>query len=173
MLRISRISFAGLLAAAALAGPAVAHADVYKWVDEKGGVTYGTVPPPNAKKVTQLDEGNGRVSTVPGPSAEELARQRQLALELRLQRLEQELYDQRMRAAMAASQPYYPYPSNLDYAAGYYGYGGYGYGYGYAYPYPGYFRTFRQPFFPARVIRPVPVHPIVRSAPMRVGVRRR
>ena len=66
------LSLAGFLAAAALAVPAAAHAEVYKWVDEKGGVTYGNVPPPNAKKITQLDENSGRVSTVPGLSPEEL-----------------------------------------------------------------------------------------------------
>ena len=152
-----KMSLLGMLAAAAIAVPAAAHADVYKWVDEKGGVTYGNAPPPGAKKLTQLNEENGRVSTVPGIPPEQLARLRQLELEARVQRLERELYEQRMRDAMAAAQPY---PAYADYAPGYYGYGGYAAGYFPAYGYP----------FATRFVRPVRVHhPFVRPAPVRAA----
>ena len=166
-----KMSLVGALAAAAIAVPAAAHADVYKWVDEKGGVTYGNVPPPSAKKLTQLNEDNGRVSTVPGIPPEQLARLREAELEARVQRLERELYEQRLRDTMAA-QSNYPqsyYPGYADYYPGYsYGYGGYAAGY--------WFPANRFPFA-TRFVRPVrivhPVHPIVRSAPMRGGGRHR
>ena len=150
-----KTSLVGLVAAAAIAVPAAASAGIYKWVDEKGGVTYGNVPPSGAKKVTQLDEDNGRVSTVPGIPPEQLARQRQLELEARVQRLERELYEQRLRDAMAAAQPY---PAYSGYAPGYASYGGYAGGYFPAYGYP----------FATRFVRPVRMHAFVRPAPVRV-----
>lgn len=151
-----KMSLVGGLAAAAIAVPG-AHADVYKWVDEKGGVTYGNVPPPGAKKLTQLSEESGRVSTVPGIPPEQLARLRQLELEARVQRLERELYEQRLRDAMAAAQPY---PGYADYAPGNYGYGGW-----YS---AGYFPGYRFPFA-TRFVRPVRAHTFVRPAPVRVA----
>jgi Domain of unknown function (DUF4124) len=153
-----KTSLVGLLAAAAIAVPAAAHAGIYKWVDETGGVTYGNAPPPGAKKVTPLDEDNGRVSTVPGIPPEQLARQRQLELEARVQRLERELYEQRLRDAMAAAQPY---PGYAGYAPGYVGYGGYA-------GYPGYFPAYGFPFA-TRFVRPARVHAFVRPVPVRVG----
>ncbi|HTO48262.1 MAG TPA: DUF4124 domain-containing protein [Burkholderiales bacterium] len=157
----AKVSLTGLLAAAAIAVPVAAHAGIYKWVDEKGGVTYGNTPPPTAKKVTQLDEDNGRVSTVPGPSPEQLARIRELELEARIQRLERELYEQRLRDAMAAQS----YPGYADYyGPGYFGYGGYAAGYFPAYGFP----------FARRFVRPVRVHPpFVRPMPVRVVGHRR
>ena len=155
-----KMSLVGVLAAAAIAVPAAASADVYKWVDEKGGVTYGNVPPPGAKKLTQLNEDNGRVSTVPGIPPEQLARLRQAELEARIQRLERELYEQRLRDTMAAQS----YPAYGDYyAPGYFGYGGYAAGYFPAYGFP----------FGTRFVRPVRMHSTfvrpVRPAPVRVA----
>jgi hypothetical protein len=153
-----KLSLVGVLAAVAIAVPAAAYADVYKWIDEKGGVTYGNVPPPSAKKLTQLDEGNGRVSTVPGIPPEQLAQLRQLEIEARVQRLERELYEQRLRNAMAAQS----YPGYADYyGPGYFGYGGYAGGYFPAYGFP----------FAKRFVRPVRVvhPPFVRTMPVRVG----
>ena len=34
----------------ALALPQFAHAQIYKWVDEKGVTSYGNKPPPNAAR---------------------------------------------------------------------------------------------------------------------------
>ncbi len=151
-----KVPLASLLAAAALAVPAAGHAGIYKWVDEKGGITYGNAPPPGAKKLTQLDEDSGRVSTVPGIPPEQLARQRQLELEARVQRLERELYEQRLRDALAAQS----YPAYAGYAPAYAGYAGYG---GYA---AGYFPAYGYPFA-TRVVRPVRMHGFVRPAPVR------
>ncbi|MGQ0653349.1 MAG: DUF4124 domain-containing protein [Betaproteobacteria bacterium] len=41
--------------------PLIAHAQIYKWVDEKGRVQYGERPPPNAKPVPLKPEA------IPGP----------------------------------------------------------------------------------------------------------
>jgi hypothetical protein len=51
-----------LLVAAVSAG---AHAEIYKWVDEKGIVNYGSKPPAGARKLRQLDENASTVSTTP------------------------------------------------------------------------------------------------------------
>lgn len=151
-----------VVCALALAVPLAAQAEIYRWVDEKGGVTYGNMPPPGAKKLTQLSEENGRVSTVPGISQEVIARQRELELEARIQRLERELYEQRARDATVAAQPYPAYP----YPAYYSGYAGYA-----AYPVWGYRFVGARPVFPRHVRAVVPHAPArhapVRSAPVR------
>jgi hypothetical protein len=144
-----------VVCALALAAPLAAQAEIYRWVDDRGVINYSSTKPEGVKKITQVAEDNGRVSTVPGISPELLAQQRQLELEARIQRLERELYEQRARDAMAAAQSYPAYP----YPAYYSGYGGYA-----AYPaYPLY--GFR--FVPARPIFPRHVHAVVRHAPVR------
>ena len=50
----------------------IANAQVYKWVDEKGGVHYGSCPPPECKPE--------KIEIVPGPSGEQ-RRQAQESLE--------------------------------------------------------------------------------------------
>lgn len=136
---IPKTHFASALAAIAIAAPAAATAQIYKWVDDRGGVTYGNVPPPGAKKLTELDEDSGRVSTVPGLSPEQMARSRELELAARVERLERELYEARARAAAAPVA--YPYPA---YDPGYASYPAY-------YPsyYPGYSTAFYGTYFPA------------------------
>jgi hypothetical protein len=91
-------TFAALLVAAV---PAGAHAGIYKWVDEKGVVNYGSKPPEGARKVRQLDENAATVSTIPAPPRDDLAlqRQRERALEARIERLERELLERRAREA--------------------------------------------------------------------------
>jgi hypothetical protein len=87
---------------ALLAVPVVAHAELYKWVDERGVVNYGNKRPEGVKHVRQLDESEGRVSTIPAPPAAERQRQRELALAARVERLERELEAlERTRAAPA------------------------------------------------------------------------
>ena len=56
-----------LVAASALALAGVAHAQVYKWVDDKGVVNYSSAPPAKGKGVVKLDED--RVTTIPSPGA--------------------------------------------------------------------------------------------------------
>ena len=54
-----------LLLAALLLAP-LAHAETYKWVDEKGVVNYSNTPPPNAKNAATVPE---RISNyAPDPS---------------------------------------------------------------------------------------------------------
>jgi hypothetical protein len=74
-----------------------ALAQVYKWVDADGKVTYGDRPPAGARKVQPLDETNTRLSIVPGMSREEIDRERERGLRQRLQSAEQEIADLRAR----------------------------------------------------------------------------
>jgi len=145
----------------ALAVPLAAHAEIYRWVDDRGVVNYSSTRPEGVKKVAQIAEDGGRVSTVPGMSPELVAQQRQLDLEARIQRLERELYEQRARDAMAAAQSYPAYP----YPAYYSGYAGYP-----AYPIYGYGLVAARPVFPRHVRAVVPRAP-VRPAAAR-GMRR-
>ena len=102
-----------LLAAAAL--PLAAPAATYRWVDDNGRVNYGDAPPPAARQVRQLDEAAGRVSTIEAVPAEQLQRERERALQARVDRLERELDDLRRAPAVvpaAMPQPYYnTYPA--------------------------------------------------------------
>jgi hypothetical protein len=52
-----------------LAFAPAAQAQVYKWIDERGTTSYGSKPPPNARRVTQLTEADSRVSIIPSPAA--------------------------------------------------------------------------------------------------------
>jgi hypothetical protein len=150
--------------ALAVAAPLAAQAEIYRWVDDRGVINYSSIRPEGVKKVTQIAEDSGRVSTVPGISPELVAQQRQLELEARIQRLERELYEQRARDAMAAAA-YSSYPYG-GYSPGY-SYSGYYPGYAYAtYPWYGYRFAAVRPVFPRHVhavVRPAPV----RHAPMR------
>ena len=49
----------------ALALPLLAHAQIYKWVDEKGVTSYGNKPPPNVAGLTTLTDGESRLSVIP------------------------------------------------------------------------------------------------------------
>jgi hypothetical protein len=136
----------------ALAVPLAAPAEIYRWVDDRGVINYSSIKPEGVKKITQVSEDSGRVSTVPGIAPELIARQRELELEARIQRLERELYEQRARDAMAAAQSYpaYPYPA---YSSGYAAFP--------AYPVWGYRFVAARPVFPRHV------HAVVRHAPVR------
>lgn len=147
--------------ALALAAPVAAQAELYRWVDDRGVVNYSNIRPEGVRKVTQVEE-DSRVSTVPGPSPEQLAWQRQLELEQRLARLERELAEQRAREAMLAAQAYPAYP---PFYGGYTGYAGFGYA-----VYPGWVPAHRHRFA-ARAAFPPRAHAVVRHAPAR-GMRR-
>ena len=130
-----------LIGALAITVPVAGYGEVYKWVDAKGVVNYGNVRPEGAKQVRQLDEDAGRVSTIPGIPKEQIARQRQLELEARVERLERELAEQR---ALAAAAPVYPaFPMN--YPAG-------------IAAYPGFVPAFGFPLIAVRVAHPRRVH---------------
>jgi hypothetical protein len=84
-----------------------AAAQVYKWVDADGTVTYGDRPPTGARKLQPLDEANTRLSIVPGMSREEIERERERGLRQRLQEAEQEIADLRARPNTVVVQPNY------------------------------------------------------------------
>lgn len=121
------VALVGIVVTATLAAPLPVRAEIYKWVDEKGVVNYSNVKRPEGVKVVERLE-EIPVTTVATPPVDPYARQRELALEARVQRLERDLYEAQQASSMYAG-----------------GYGGYGYdpfysGYGYGYPgyYPGY-----------------------------------
>jgi hypothetical protein len=89
------------LAALIVLAPA-AHAEIYKWVDDKGVVNYSTTPPTNRKSV-KLDEEQGRVSTIEAYDYSRGAPKREQALQERVARLEQEVARGRQTAALDAA----------------------------------------------------------------------
>ena len=108
---LMRIAFflAGALAAAALAAPPLARAEIYKWIDEKGVVNYTNIKrPAGVKNVERFEEE--RISTVPAAvSSEQIAARREVELQARVERLERDLYDTQQAAAPigAGYDPYY------------------------------------------------------------------
>jgi hypothetical protein len=91
--RLTLLLLAGLTAATA------AHAQVYKWVDDKGVVNYSSTPPPKGKGAVTLDEDKGRVTTVPAPVRSDPSAAGDPALRQRVDRLEREAATQRQAAA--------------------------------------------------------------------------
>jgi hypothetical protein len=96
-----------VLLAALLTMPATAQAQLYKWVDEDGGINYGDTPPPNAKNVQPVSQGS--VSVVPGVSKDEMAGMRDRDEQRRKQREQREADEARAvekaRAAAPREQP--------------------------------------------------------------------
>ena len=74
----------------ALALPLLAHAQIYKWVDDKGVTSYGNKPPPNAAGLTTLTDGESRVSVIPSPWPQPAPAARERGLESRIARGERE-----------------------------------------------------------------------------------
>lgn len=94
-----------LIAALVLGLPAVASAELYKWIDETGAVTYGDAPPPRAKSLRVLGKDAGSLSVVPGIPPEQMERLREQERELRVRRLELEVEELRVREqALALAQ---------------------------------------------------------------------
>jgi len=62
----------------ALTMPLLAHAQIYKWTDQKGVTNYGNKAPRDAVKVTTL-QGESNLSTIPLAIPRELPRQTQPA----------------------------------------------------------------------------------------------
>lgn len=92
-IRVCAAAFAAALAIV----PAVAMAEIYKWVDADGSVHYGDTPPALNKNVRVVGKGSGTVSVVPGIPKEEMDRLREREYQLRVQRLEREVDELRMR----------------------------------------------------------------------------
>jgi hypothetical protein len=150
----AKLALTLLGAAAAAAG--AAHAQVYKWTDERGVVNYSSSPPPAGRTGKVVNEESGRVSTIPTELPPAAAGSAERGLRERVERLEQENAAQRQATAAndAAAQEAYrrwleqcradrrtdcdsPYPTYHDP------------GYGIVYP-PGYIRP------PGRPGRPGP-----------------
>jgi hypothetical protein len=55
--------------------PLMAHAEIYKWVDENGRIQYGERPPPNAKPVPMRPES---MPGAPKPPAKEDLKQQEM-----------------------------------------------------------------------------------------------
>ena len=113
---------------ATLLGAPVAAAELYKWVDETGAVSYGDTPPAKAKSLRALGKDAGNVSVVPGPSPEQLERMRSTERDLRMRRLELEVEELRLReqrlAQMQQQELAYADPAQSVAWGGYWG-GGY------------------------------------------------
>ena len=113
----------------ALAAPAPsAGADVFKWVDANGVVTYGDRPPANASKLKPLDEASSRLSVVPGMPREEIERERERGLRRQLDQAHLEIDALKSRPPATTVQvtpPPEDYPYWGGYAVGYPGYPGY------------------------------------------------
>ncbi len=102
---MNRRSACQLICALALGLPAVASAELYKWIDETGAVTYGDTPPPRAKSLRVLGKDAGSLSVVPGIPPEQMERLRERERELRVRRLELEVEELRLREqALAQAQ---------------------------------------------------------------------
>ena len=91
-----------VLLAALLAMPAAVTAQLYKWVDEDGGVNYGDTPPPKAKNVRPV--GQGSVSVVPGVPKDQIDAMRERDEQRRKER-EQRDADQARAADNAHGPP--------------------------------------------------------------------
>ena len=147
--------FLALCSAAAIGAAGIAHAQVYKWTDEKGVVNYSSTPPPKGRSSKIVEEDSGRVSTIPtDPAArDQQASPGERALRDRVDRLEQDAAAQRQTAGaneMAAQEAYRRWyeqcradrRTDCDNPAGYYDPG-----YGYVYP-PGVARPGQRPVAP-------------------------
>lgn len=98
----TRLILFTLTALATALGASSAAAELYKWIDEKGVVTYGDKPPASARNVRPLDESSGRLSIVPGLSPEQMQRERERTAESRVGQLERELQESQARERAAA-----------------------------------------------------------------------
>ena len=74
----------------ALALPQFAHAQIYKWVDEKGVTSYGNKPPPNAGRLATLTDGESRLSVIPSSRPQQAPAARERDLESRIARAERD-----------------------------------------------------------------------------------
>lgn len=80
-----------------------ASAEVYRWVDERGVVNYGSRPPPGSKaKPVSADDSRVRVVPAPAkPAATTPASAEQTAVRDRLGRLESQVEEERRLRALA------------------------------------------------------------------------
>ncbi len=112
-----------------LAAAPPASAQLYKWVDDSGGVNYGDSPPASARDVRAV--GPVSLSVVPGVPKAEMDAMRERDEQRRMVQLQRdELEDVRAREKSNSQSPWPPedYTVAYDYGYGYdsgpvYGYG--------------------------------------------------
>jgi hypothetical protein len=97
------------LLATLMAVPTPVPAQLYKWIDEDGGVNYGDTPPPKAKNVRAVNQGS--VSVVPGIPKDQMDAMRERDEQRRRDR-EQREADQARTAEKARAAP----PAEPQYA---------------------------------------------------------
>ena len=83
-----RFTFLSWILIGALGMPLVADAQIYKWIDEKGGVNYGHKPPANARNLTRLGSDDPKLSIVPGIPPQEMQAQRELSSRRRVEQFD-------------------------------------------------------------------------------------
>jgi hypothetical protein len=114
-------SVAGIAALVAALGSASAWAEIYKWVDEKGGTVYSNVQPTRTRNVKNLEVVVEDEKTPESASASAAATRREQELLDRISRLERQLEAQAYQAPPPPPAPqyysgsYYPssyYPSS-------------------------------------------------------------
>jgi hypothetical protein len=91
--------------------PTAVPAQLYKWIDEDGGVNYGDTPPPKAKNVRPVNQGS--VSVVPGVPKEQMDAMRERDEQRRKER-EQREADQVRAAEAARAAPREPQYADSD-----------------------------------------------------------
>jgi hypothetical protein len=103
-----------LAVAALLCLPITVSAQLYKWVDESGGINYGDSPPSDAKDVRAV--GPVSLSVVPGVPKEQVDAMRERDEQRRMAQLQRdELEDARARQKASASPS--PWPAEDDLVA--------------------------------------------------------
>jgi hypothetical protein len=152
---MSRRSVPILLATVLLLAASVpAHADLYKWVDERGVVNYGDRPPPQARRLRPLELDLDSAAVIPGIPKEELQQLRERDAERRLRQLEAEVDELRAREAARGAAPAAEPAEARTYWYPVYGHPAYGY------------RRKPEPR-PDAGWTPRPTHPIARPLPDR------
>lgn len=109
---------AALLFAAAAAA---AHADVVKWIDDQGRVTYSNTPPPAVAGKAQAVED--RISVMGMDPSVRAWAERRFAQQAYADELDWRLRQQAMAASYYSQPAGSPYGSSTPYASPVYGYG--------------------------------------------------
>ena len=108
-------SVSGITAVIASLGCASAWAEIYKWVDEKGGTVYSNVRPTKASSAKNLEVVVEDEKSSDSASDSATATRREQELLDRISRLERQLESQRYQAPPPPPAPQY-YPGSYPYA---------------------------------------------------------
>jgi hypothetical protein len=108
----------GITVVIASLGTTSAWAEIYKWVDDKGGTVYSNVQPAKTSRAKNLEVVVEDEKTSDSASSSAAATRREQELLDRISRLERQLEAQRYQAPPPPPAPQY-YPSS-DYPSTYY-----------------------------------------------------